>query len=69
MQDGPLPSPNDAPKSPANSFSSAKKVLRAMRISRALHLRGLGFTYAEIGKEMGSSEPTAFRLVKEGMPV
>ena len=33
--------PNDAPKSPANSFSSAKKVMRAMRISRALHLRGV----------------------------
>ena len=59
--------PNDAPKSPANSFSSAKTVLRAMRIARALHLRGLGFTHAEIGDEEGYSESTACRLVKEGM--
>ena len=59
--------PNDAPKSPANSFSSAKTVLRAMRIARALQLRGLGFTPAEIGDEEGYSESTACRLVKEGM--
>ena len=31
--------PNDAPKTPANSFSSAKTVLRAMRIARALQVR------------------------------
>ena len=49
--------PNDAPKSPANSFSSAKKVLRAMRIARALHFRGLGFTHAEIGDEEGYVSP------------
>ena len=38
-----------------------------MRIARALHLRGLGFTHAEIGDEEGYSEFTACRLVKEGM--
>jgi hypothetical protein len=36
-------------------FTSPKKIERAMRIARALHLRGLGFTYAEIGDEMGSA--------------
>lgn len=58
---------NTSPVNDPRSPRSPRRLRTAERQGRALELRLAGWTYAQIGAELGISQPAAFKLVNRAL--